>query len=305
MDKPVIFYGAGYDAQNNCQSVFDKYTPVCFVDKDQGKYSELFMGKRVMSLERALGEYPDSLFYITSSKYRREINYELLNTIEAPRIINGEADLVKRLSCKILETSIGWEIGRNSFGLSFCCGVADHSEYPRLTVPQDIYYGSDDGYDKLAKFIKTEREELIAGLGKDGHICQGCPNLYYGIFNTKPEYLQQLNNNMKAACNCKCFYCNNPAEHLAAYSEEMRGKADIFDFVSLAEGLERCGLTHANTVYGWASGELTISRQKEKVFDYAKTHTFVILSNGLNYDERMAAWMADSAGGGYIEHIVG
>ena len=299
MDKPIIFYGAGNDARNS-KSIFKKYDPVCFVDRDPDKYSESFMGKRVVPLEQALNEFPDAMFYITSSKYKYEISFDLLAHVESERIINCEPGLVRRLSCRLLEDSIGWEIGREQFGLSFCCGVAGHSQYPRIAVPQDIYYETADEYDKLAEFVRNEREKLILSLGEDGHVCEGCPNLTYGIFPKQPGYISQFNNNMKAACNCRCFYCNNPAEYLSAYSKEMLEKAGKFDFVELAEGLKRYGLTCEETVYGWASGELTISRQKNKVFDYAKEHTFHILSNGLIYDDLMAEWMTDTSRGGIL-----
>jgi MoaA/NifB/PqqE/SkfB family radical SAM enzyme len=92
MEKTVIFYGAGNDAKNN-KAIFEEFKPVCFVDRDSTKYAETFMGKKVLPLEQALQEYPEALFYITTSKYKREILAELLDYVEAGRIINNETAL--------------------------------------------------------------------------------------------------------------------------------------------------------------------------------------------------------------------
>jgi pyruvate-formate lyase-activating enzyme len=206
----------------------------------------------------------------------------------------------KRLSCKLLESTIALDLGKEYFSLTVCCGVAGHSQYPRIIIPQDIYYESIDDYDKLACFIKNEREKLILTLGEEGHVCEGCPSLEYDIYPPKTDFLLHFNNNMTSACNCRCFYCNNSAEALVNYPEDILEKANKIDFVELAKGFERCGLTNMNTAYGWSSGEFTISRQKEKVLNFGKYRQLVILSNGIIFDRQMAEWMSDSSVGGIL-----
>ena len=295
MDKPIIFYGAGKEAES-AQFLLEKFDPICFVDKDSSKYSRLFMGKKVIPFKQAMDEYPDSLFYITTSKYKHEIISELLShDITNERIINYDA-VTERFGCKILEHRAGIGYVDGHFRIGFCCGIAGHQNYPGITVYLDMQPGN---YERIAQYVKTERNRIISSLGEDAHVCKGCPNLEYGFF-TDRKTISLLTNPLPLVCNCKCFYCNNPMRIRPNLPKSELKKIDNFDFAALAESFERYGLMNTKATYGWTAGEISVAKHKESFLDFAKCHTVFILSNALVYDGLIAEWMSDSSSNGYL-----
>jgi|GEM_PF-6390764 len=291
----IIFYGAGKTARLT-KDAYHKYDPVCFVDADSSKHNTLFHGKRVLSLSQALSEYPDALFYITTSRYKCQVISQLTKHVESRRIINYES-VNKRFGCALLETTAAITFGytKGNFAFAFCCGHPSH----RGGTPNIICPSSYDDYTDLAACFLQGRNNLISSLNQEEHVCKGCPHLLFDYFSDNPK-LSNLGNVLPAICNVNCFYCNNPRIIRPGHSKDELDRVGNFDFVALAEAFMEQGIMAESSSFSWAAGEISISKHREKFFNLAHNHVLNISSSATIFDELLLNFMQTPSFGGEL-----
>jgi len=195
-----------------------------------------------------------------------------------------------RLGCKELENYASFNYSNGNFLFGFCC--------PRpgqVNTPKVIFETNDPK--QMAQLFKTGRDKLISTLDSKNHPCHGC-NKISNVSDTALKPLTTIQISLPLSCNMLCFYCHNSIPKRTNAQIEEKKKLDSFDYISLFKEFEKLGMIDNKTKFNWASGEITILKQRHAFFDFAKTHNVHIFCNGLLFSKDLADWFS-------TEHQIG
>jgi len=291
MSENVFIYGAGKNAlylyekkSSYFREIFE--SAVGFIDKDENKQRKLFLGKKVYSIEEALGKYSDCKIFISLAydRIKHSELYEELkkNGVSENRIINKKTcDYLKHfIVCGYHECAfdgkVGSDIGVHSF--KSCC-----SDYGKNQV-DSIVIG--DNLEKSFDEFLALRESLLQKVADDENCCcTGCPYIHFSPEPASETFSYVIFNEM-GKCNCKCIYCN--------YEERLgRDVSGDVDMVELYDLLLKNGYDEKNGIIELCNGEITIHPHKKEIYNALKSTNIMFLTNGLVYDEGIERRMKD------------
>ncbi|EHL04608.1 radical SAM domain protein [Desulfitobacterium hafniense DP7] len=279
MKKNVIIYGAGFVAEKMFLRICEKYSPLCFVDRDPQKQGTEFFGLPVMPLEGALTLYPDAEILLSVSHF---VKYDIINQllgsgIPVERIIGVYGPIERRWGCAYLEQYVGF--WRNE--MRHCCSLANTYHLPFKTS-----YGktSDESYDNYTNNNKRLIERLQEKEFREKY-CGTCRLLKYGYW-ARHDTFDKINISIESPCNFNCVYCGeNDGEY---------GGCELDDgtFMRLAlQFLKYCKETGRINDFAdvWlAPGEPALHSMIEEVVDIVKDYRCTIATNASVYSEPIA-----------------
>ncbi|GHU41383.1 hypothetical protein FACS1894111_03590 [Clostridia bacterium] len=281
--KQTIFYGAGKNAEDNFSAWTDLgMIPVCFADADKTKHYSKFQSSEIdiLPLEEAILKYPDFELYVTPTSEKWE-------SIAAYLAKWGGVPLA---AIKFFEP-VEYRKGCPSMGRCFitynkigCCCVPVYRDNFEFEINSDYRLNFRYFEEKSKAVIDDWRNNRPS-------ICDGCPNLIFGIYDIAPV-VEELNISSKDNadfCNTKCIYCSSfPKPEQATYEE--RGR----EVIAMLETAHSLYPDHKFRVYV-SGGDIAVAPFRDKLFDVLKKYAWNadIYSNSAVYCEAAAEQLRD------------
>lgn len=289
MNNNILMYGAGNNALNLYETTDPKalffkeafQSTVGFIDNNEKKHSELFLGKKVYSLKDALDKYPDSRIFITlayeRTKYNEIVDELMKNGVSEEHIINC------RKTCDYLEHfivcgyhegafdgKVGSDVGMHSF--KSCCSDYGKNQVDNIIIGDNLEKSFDE-------FLELRRNLINKIANNEKCCCTGCPWISYSPNPISEKFYYVIFNEL-GKCNCKCSYCN--------YEERLGRDVSVdVDMVELYDLLIKKGYDEKNGIIELCNGEITIHPNKMEIYNALKSTNIMFLTNGLVYDEEI------------------
>lgn len=277
--RPVIFYGAGFEAQYEVANYRQKgVIPACFCDRDPSKWGKMFLGFECMSLESAIEQYPDFLMVVTPRfPLRFHIIDELLNhnIVSKNQILNYEP-YKKMRSCYTLHTLLDVNYSKH---MALCCGVVETENSARIPIEGKLEAS-------LKHFIEY-RDDILDNLNTSEPVkhfspCDECPCVKFDYWPLDKRF-RKLTYGVGGGCQFNCIYCFSPARHNMIH-ETWEKEVTL---PALTQHLEAMGLLHPDLVIEVGPGEICVAPRREEIFNTLEKYRAVILTNAGIYSERI------------------
>lgn len=223
-----IFYGAGQNAREHLSEWQSRgISPVCFADCDDKKQHTKFVCDNggggaidILPIDEAISRYPDSDIYITPVREKWESIAAFLCNQGVPAAkIKFFQPVEYRRGCPNIGSCF---IAGNKIG---CCCV------PGYRANFEFEQGPDHGFN-FQKYEETTRAIISNWRNGLPSVCDGCPNLSYGIWDIDPQ-IQILNISSKDGsdfCNTKCIYCSQfPKPEQSEYEKRGREVVELLE----------------------------------------------------------------------------
>jgi molybdenum cofactor biosynthesis enzyme MoaA len=233
------------------------------------------MGLPVLSIDDAEQKYPGFLIYITTTDASKpEITHCLVQRgISKERILNYEP-YKKYLSCRFLEGYLFFD----GDGIKFCCLAYNRNKSP--VIPYE------DTADKTIKSFLENRDSIIAELQDNNceatNSCLGCEELTENYWLTEKR-IHNIGFSTPSPCQFRCSYC-------VLHPDKIKNKTNISlaDNLEIFEYLEENSMINERTMIDYASGEIAIQPNCEKLLSAIGKYNCNIGTNAGIYHEGVA-----------------
>jgi len=253
-ESKIVFYGAGGYAEDNFESLNQKYAPVAFGDNDPRKQGTQFMGLPVLSLGQLEMDYAGCQYYITSDVAKCHIVESLITRgIDPSRIINFE-ESKKYRSCCHLESQM---IINGQFA-SFCCSDYGRNKSPRVSLRGDVYEEVVRDFFAIRDKTIEELNQPAGSLANNNNPCTGCYNVQNAPWLTH-RYIRQLVFTNPSFCNFNCSYC---APFIGAKDYSQIATESL---LGLLRFIKENNLINADTATQIVTGEISIHPMRDRI----------------------------------------
>lgn len=280
MKERVLVYGAGLTARKLFPRICEKYSPVCFLDRDAEKQKDGFFGFPVLAPDKGLAEYPHVRILLAVSHFLKyDITEWLLEQgISVEQIIGAQGPVERRWGCAYLEQYIGFWHGE----MRHCCSLANTYHLPfkcrYAESPFSIYHNYTQSNGRLISALQddTLREKY----------CGTCRLLKYGSW---PQHLSfcKINISIESPCNYNCVYCGeSDGEYGGCTLDDGTSMRAALDFLNYCK--ETGKLDDFAEVW-LAPGEPSIHPMLPEILDILGDYSCTIATNASVYSEPIAS----------------
>lgn len=190
------------------------------------------------------------------------------------RLIEKDNEKEKYVSCKFLEQGMICF----SKGVRHCCG-----ELPVDVDNLEIYDYDETFYEDIDKFISRfiNRKKEIISLNRAGEktICTGCLYLKEGYWDIEKK-ITNINFSFDSLCNFKCQYCYTVRNKKYKVDDDEKVRKVIDKIMNSA-------YINSDTKVTYASGEITIQKDVNRIIELIKDNDISFFSNATNYIEEI------------------
>lgn len=189
-------------------------------------------------------------------------------------INNNNIKKEKYCSCEFLENGLIFFSG----GVRHCCG-----ELPVNMEALEMYEYDRTFFEDVDKFIRKiiDKKKEIISLNRAGQktICTGCSYLQERYWENDKK-ITCINFSLNSVCNFKCRYCYTVREK--DYKSDENGKA--FEIINTVMNSD---YINADTKILYASGEITIQKDINKIINLIKDNDVSLFSNATSYNVKI------------------